>query len=52
MRNTELIPRRENKYCMYCMATGQWLAGPSSDQEVGGSIPALVDVSLTLYCSL
>jgi len=26
---------------------GQWLAGPSFNQRVGGSIPALVDVSLS-----
>jgi len=26
---------------------GQWLAGPSFNQGVGGSIPALVDVSLS-----
>jgi len=26
---------------------GQWVAGPSFNQGVGGSIPALVDVSLS-----
>jgi len=26
---------------------GQWLTGPSFNQGVGGSIPALVDVSLS-----
>jgi len=26
---------------------GQWAAGPSFNQGVGGSIPALVDVSLS-----
>jgi len=26
---------------------GQWSAGPSFNQGVGGSIPALVDVSLS-----
>jgi len=26
---------------------GQWVAGPSFNQEVGGSIPTLVDVSLS-----
>jgi len=28
-------------------AMGQWVAGPSVNQGVGGSIPTLVDVSLS-----
>jgi len=28
-------------------AVGQWVAGPSFNQGVGGSIPALADVSLS-----
>jgi len=29
------------------LTVAPWLAGPSSNQGVGGSIPALVDVSLS-----
>jgi len=32
---------------MFWSTMGQWLAGPSFNQGVGGSIPALVDVSLS-----
>jgi len=33
--------------CLTGATMGQWLAGPSFNQGVGGSIPALVDVSLS-----
>jgi len=32
---------------MYGATMGEWVAGPSLNQGVGGSIPALVDVSLS-----
>jgi len=32
---------------MRCVTVGQWLASTSFNQVVGGSIPAVVDVSLS-----
>jgi len=37
----------KDKLFLNWATVGQWVAGPSFNQGVGGSIPALVDVSLS-----
>jgi len=43
----DVLNKYKSELVVSSSTVGQWSAGPSSNQGVGGSIPALVDVSLS-----